>query len=81
MDVFIRIYLRQNILRHLAGNIGQSERSARVLVGQLFVIESQQMQDGGVPVVRMNFAFDRFLTDFIRCAVAEAAFDTSASHP
>ena len=47
-----------DFLRHLAVNIGQAVVAARVAVGQLFVVEPQQVQDGGVQVVDVDPLLD-----------------------
>ena len=38
-------------------HIGQAEIPALVAVGQLFVIEAEEMQNGGVQVVHMDGIF------------------------
>src|SRR6056297_2228569 len=42
-----------------AVDIGQAEIAASISEGQLFMIESQQMQHGGVQIVQVDRVFDR----------------------
>ena len=41
----------QDLLDHLAVHVGQAALDAVVVVGQLLVVEAEQVQDGGVEVV------------------------------
>mgnify|MGYP003469824993 CR=1 FL=1 len=43
---------------HLTRHIGQTEIPARVAVGELDVIEAQQMQNSGVQIVRGHRVLD-----------------------
>ena len=45
------LFLGQDLVDNVAKNVGQAEISARVAVGQLLVVEPQQVQHGGVQVV------------------------------
>lgn len=44
------------------------------------MIESEQVQDGGVEVVDVNFVFDGFVAVFIGDSVGKSAFHTAAAH-
>ena len=46
----------QYLPHHLPLGVGEAEIAAGVAVGEFFVIESEQMQDGGVPVVDRHLA-------------------------
>ena len=48
---------RQHVLHHLAVHVGQAEVAALEAVGQLLVVEAQQVQDRRLQVVDV----DRFL--------------------
>ena len=47
-------------------------------VSQLLVIESEQMQDGGVQIWHGNRIFDGVIAKFIGCAVDHSTFHSSA---
>src|SRR6185295_15200023 len=50
-------------LHHMSVNIGKPEITARVTVGELLVIETQQMQNCRVEVVHVNDILDGFETE------------------
>ncbi len=52
-----------------------------VAEGQFFVIEAQEVEDGGVKVVHVDFVLDGFVAEFIGGAVGEAGFDAAAGEP
>ena len=74
-------HLRNHIRDHFAMHIGQARVAALEAVGQLFVIESHQMQNRRLQVMRRDFIFDNTETQFVGLAVVVTAFDTAASHP
>ena len=45
----------QNVLHDLAINVGEAEVTALEAVGELFVIEPEQVHDGGLKVMDVNF--------------------------
>src|SRR5262249_42960809 len=55
--------------------------AARVAIGQFLVVETEQVQDGGMPVVDVYFAVDRFVAVVVGASVGEAAFDPTAGQP
>ena len=42
---------REYLFDDAAGNVGETEIAAGVLVGQFFVIEAQEMEHGGVKII------------------------------
>ena len=66
---------------HVAGNVGQAELSAVVLVGEAFVVHAEQVQDRGVNVVDRDRIDRGGMSDLIGLAVAHAPLDTAARHP
>jgi len=62
-------------------HVGQSKIPPAVAVRQLRVINSHQMQDGGVQIVDMNFVLDRVPAEFIRRAVNDSTLNAAAGHP
>ena len=73
--------LRENRFHHPPVNIGQAKIPAGVPVCELFVVESEQMQQRRVQIVDVNVVFDRLESEFIRGAVNRAAFDAAAGQP
>ncbi len=66
---------------HATADIGESHVAASVSEGQQRVVESQQMEDGGVPVVNVDLVDDRLVAEFIGCAISKTGSNTSARHP
>ena len=48
--------LCQNILHDVAVNVSETETAAPVKIGQLLVIDSQQLQDRGLQIVNVDRA-------------------------
>ena len=59
-------------------HVGQAEVAAGVAVGQLGVIEAQQVQHGGVQVVEVDFVFDGVVAVVIGLAVADAGLHAAS---
>ena len=81
---------RDALLRTLLGasgqmlyftHVGQAEVAAGVAVGELFVVEAQQVQDRGVQVVDVDLVFDGGEAEFVGGAVDVAALDAAAGQP
>src|SRR6185436_16298304 len=71
---------REKLLRHYARHdmsmhVGEAEIAAIVTIGQLLVIEAEQMQHRGVKIVHVNFVSDGCAAEFVRRAI-----NCSASH-
>ena len=60
-----RTLLCQDRLDHVAGDIGQAEVAAVVAVGQLRVVEAEQVQDRGVQVVDADAVDDGLVADLV----------------
>ena len=65
----------------MAVDIGEAEVSAGVAVGELFVVEAHEVENGGVEVVDVDFVFDGGKAEFVGGAVGETAFDTTSCKP
>ena len=61
--------------------IGQAEVSASVAVGEAFVVDTEEMEDGGVEIVDGDSVFDGPESEVIGGSVNGAAFDTATGHP
>src|SRR6187549_2266599 len=73
--------LCQNPANDVPVDVGQTEVAAGVAVGQLFVIETQQMQDGCVQIVNVDRGFDGVPAIFVRCSIGHSAFVSSTGQP
>ena len=62
-------------------NIGEAEISSGVAVGKFFVIQSHQMQDGGMEVVDVHRVGAYMDTVFIGFTKGHAGSHTSSSEP
>src|SRR5262249_59006662 len=62
-------------------DVGQAEVAAGVAVGELFVIESEEVKYCGVQVVHMDLLLDGLETQVVGCAVDVASLDAAAGHP
>ena len=47
----MRYPLRDDFLNHMAMHVGQPEIASRVTVGEFFVVEAHEVEDGGVEVI------------------------------
>ena len=61
--------------------IGQTIVTPGMAEGQLFVIQSELMQDRGVKIMDVNTVFGHSDAVFIGRAVDDAAFHTSTGQP
>ena len=52
-----------------------------MVVAEPVVLQPQQVEDGGVEIVEMNFAIDRRRAAVVGAAVNVAAFGTAAGEP
>lgn len=66
----------QNIRHDSSGDIGQTFRAAVVEVSQLFMVHSQQVQNGRMQVVYVNFILDGTQADRVGSAVSHPAANT-----
>ena len=60
-------------------HIGQAEVATGVSVGQLFMIDSQQVQQRGVHIVHVDLVLNRFMPEFIGRPKGKTRFDTAAT--
>ncbi len=75
------ILSRKNVFDDVAFHIGEPHVAAGIPAGQLLVVQAQQVQNGGVPVVDVDSTFDGFIAVFIGGSVGEAAFGAAAGQP
>src|SRR5215467_6268316 len=73
--------LSEDLLRHYAGDVGQPEVAATEAVGQLLVIEAEQVENRGVEIVNVHPVLHRVIADIIGRSVNEARLDAAPGHP
>ncbi len=70
-----------NVVHDGPVDIGQPKIPSGITIRQLVVIQSQQMQEGGVQIVHMYFVFDRFMPKLVGLAVSKPRLDSTAGQP
>jgi hypothetical protein len=61
--------------------IGQSNVTAAEAVGQLLVVDPEQVQHGGVEIMYLQWLIHRLVTPIIGCAIGHAGLDPAPGHP
>ena len=64
-----------------SGDIGESEFPAVVDVGEAFVVEPKQVEDGSVEVINAHLIDGGLVSEFIGGSVVDSTFDAGAGHP
>ena len=62
-------------------DVGEAEIAPLEAGGELGVIESEEVQDGGVEVVNVDFVLDGIEAQFVGFSVVESSFDAAAGEP
>ena len=65
----------------MAMHIGQPVVSSLKKVSQLFVVDAELVEDGGVKIVDVDGVFGDVVAEFVRSSVGDAGLDASAGHP
>ena len=68
-------------MHDVAVDVGQAEVAAVVAEGEPFVIQAQQVQDGGVEIVMRDPVLDGVHAEFVGGAVGDPCLDAAARHP
>src|SRR5581483_8795896 len=86
----------QDVINHVAVDIGQAEAAALIQIGQAFVVDAEQMEHRGLEIVDVDgsgskLAFIRMkhvasgigdiIAIIVGAPVSDARFDTAAGHP
>ena len=71
---------RQQLLNHTSTRLAQLLEPPRVEISQLVIVETEQMENRGVDVLKRVRDFDGFLADFIRRADDVAGFHAAAAN-
>src|SRR6266542_3597892 len=73
--------LGQDFSNNLAVHVGQPEVASAVAVGELCVIQAQQVQNRGVQIVDVNLVLHGLEAEIVGSAVGHASFDAAACQP
>lgn len=68
-------------LDHVSGDVGEPVIASVVAVGEFFVVEAHEVEDGGVEVVDVDFVVGDADAVVVRGAVDDAGFDAAAGEP
>jgi len=71
----------ENLFDDVSVHVGETEVPSCVAVSELFVVESHDVQDGGMEVVDVDQVFHNVVTDVVGFAVNHAAAYISAGQP
>src|SRR5439155_1273364 len=71
----------QDRFNHFAVNIGEAAVAAVMAEGELFVIDAEQVQNGGMEVIAVGFSGLGSPRPFVALAVSRTAFDAGAGQP
>src|SRR5690348_10318448 len=64
----------------MPGDVGEPEIATTISVGQLRVVQTQQVQNGRVQIVDVDPVFDGFEADLIRSAMLDTGLYAAACH-
>ena len=68
-------------MNHIAVHISQPMIASLVSIGELFVINTQTMKNGGMQIVNLHSIFDGLITELIGGTVDDPGLDSSSGHP
>ena len=71
----------QDVLHHMPVDVGEAEVAAGVAVGELLMVQAEDVEDGGVEVVDVDFVLLGEVAVVVGGAVGDAALHAAAGHP
>src|SRR5260370_5720660 len=75
------VLLCDQIVQNVAGDVGQAEIPAAITLGQLGVLNPEELEDGGVNIVHVDGFLDRLKAEIFGSAVDLAALHVAAGEP
>ena len=72
--------LGYDVTHNMPVNISQAEVTSGIAIGQLFVINPQQMQDRGMKIMHMHRILRRVHSEFVGSAINRPPFDSTSRH-
>src|ERR1700733_6254672 len=73
--------LCDDVMDHLAGRIGKPEVAPAVSIGQLQMVDAEQIENGGGQVVHVNRLLNGLVSEVVGGAVCHAALDSATGEP
>src|SRR5579863_2334934 len=73
--------LSNNVVHYFSRRIGQPEIAPAVPISQLRVIDSHQIENGGVQIVHVRSLLDSLVAEIVRSAVHDPLLDATAGQP
>ena len=77
----IPVNLRKDIVDDFTMDIGEAAVGAVIAEGQFFVIDAEQMENGGVQIVTIRFVFDCAPGPFVTLTISNSRLESRAGHP
>ena len=71
----------QNLVDHLPSYVSETEVAPIEEIGEAFVVDTEEVQDGGMEVVDVDSVFHSFVAEFVTCSVVGTSLDASSGHP
>src|SRR3989449_11605426 len=71
----------QDLVDHLAGNVGKPEMAALELVGQPLVVDAEAIEDCGLQVVDVHGVLDDVVAVIVGLTVIDAGLHSATRHP
>ena len=81
VNLWLPVRLRQDALYNVPMHVCQTVVTATVAIGESFVVDAHQVQDGGVEIVDVDRFLDRPDAVFVRGAVDITAFHAGTGQP
>lgn len=72
---------RDDFFHNASGHVCQAERTTMMLEGQTFMVESEQMENGGMQIIDVNLPIDAEIPEVIGGAMRHSALDPTPGHP
>lgn len=71
----------EDVVEHVAADIGEAEVASAETIGELFVVQTEKMQNGRVQVIDVHLVLDSLVAEGICASVMHAAAHAAACHP
>lgn len=65
----------------MAVDVGKTAVDAVLADGELFVVDAEKVEDGGVEIVAIGGAFGSLVTPVVASTVGGAGLDAGSGHP
>src|SRR5215472_11793868 len=76
-----QLVLRNDLVNHVSGNIGQPKVTTAVTIRQFCMVDSQQIQNSGMDIVHVDGLLDGFPPEIVGRSKRHPALDSASSQP